>query len=247
MTEQLEIAGLTFAVRRSTRRKTLELTVDRAGELVAYAPAETPESELSAWISSKLLWVHQKLAQKKALIGTVHPPEFVSGESIFFLGRSYRLRVVDRARSPLQLDGEWFLLRASSRSKAANHFQQWYMEQGECWLKERSRELERLTGQSPSTVVVGDLGFRWGSCGRNGALYFNWRLLQLPVRLIDYVVVHEQIHLLHHNHSPAFWQALECVLPDWQERKDELQFDWGRYARFALAADGPASSASDLA
>lgn len=237
MTEQLEIAGLKFSVRRSPRRKTLELVVDRAGDLVAYAPAETPDSELSHWISSKLLWVHQKLAQKRALVGTVHPPEFVSGESIFFLGRSYRLRVVESARAPLQLDGEWFVLRARSRAKAAAHFQRWYIDHGASWLKERSRDLERLTGQTPSMVVVGDLGFRWGSCGRNRALYFNWRLLQLPVRLIDYVVIHEQMHLLHHNHSPAFWQALGCVLPDWQERKDELQFEWGRYVRFALAAE----------
>ncbi len=94
---------------------------------------------------------------------------------------------------------------------------------------------DNLVGQPAANVVIGDLGFRWGSCGKNGVLYFNWRLLQLAVRLVDYVILHEQMHLLHHSHSPDFWRALDRVLPDWRERKDMLETDWGRYARFALA------------
>jgi YgjP-like, metallopeptidase domain/N-6 DNA Methylase len=92
-----------------------------------------------------------------------------------------------------------------------------------------------VSGQRSSKIIVRDLGFRWGSCGKNGALYFNWRLLQLPVRLIDYVILHEHIHLLHHNHSPDFWRGMDNVLPDWRDRKMELERDWGRFARFALA------------
>jgi predicted metal-dependent hydrolase len=70
--------------------------------------------------------------------------------------------------------------------------------------------------------MVRDLGYRWGSCGRNGTLYFNWRVLQLPVSVIDYVVVHELCHLVEPNHGLAFWSALERALPDWRDRKDDL-------------------------
>ncbi|RWH97228.1 MAG: M48 family peptidase [Mesorhizobium sp.] len=75
-------------------------------------------------------------------------------------------------------------------------------------------------------MIVRDLGFRWGSCGKHRTLYFNWRLLQLPVQVIDYVVLHEQVHLLHHNHSKQFWKAMDSVLPDWLVRKQELERDW---------------------
>ena len=239
MTSHIEISGLVFEVRHGPRRRSLGLTVDRSGELVVHAPVATLEPELRTWVTSKLLWVHQKLAQKRELVRGVHPPEFVSGESIFYLGRSYRLRIADKARASLRFDGEWFELRRSATPKAAQHFQRWFMDEGAAWLRSRSAELERLSGQSSSRVIVRDLGFRWGSCGKHRTLYFNWRLLQLPVQVIDYVVLHEQVHLLHHNHSKQFWKAMDSVLPDWPARKEELERDWGRFARFALAATPP--------
>jgi hypothetical protein len=200
-----------------------------------HAPVATPDQELRTWVNSKLLWVHQKLAQKREMVRDVHPPEFVSGESIFYLGRSYRLRITDKARTPLRFTGDWFELRSDAASKAAQYFQRWFMDEGAAWLRSRSTELERLSGQTSSKVIVRDLGYRWGSCGKKRTLYFNWRLLQLPVQVIDYVVLHEQVHLLHHNHSKKFWKTMDSVLPDWPIRKAELERDWGRFARFALA------------
>jgi len=246
MNANLEISGLVFEVRRGPRRKTLGLTVDRAGELVMHAPLDTSEAELRKWATSKLLWVHQKLAQKQALVRNVHLPEFVSGESVFYLGRSYRLRIVEKARIPLQFDGDWFELRRGATPKAAEHFQRWYTAEGVALLRTRSADLERLSGQTASRVIVGDLGYRWGSCGKNGTLYFNWRLLQFPIRIIDCVVLHEQVHRLHHDHSPAFWRAMDGVLPDWRDRKEELDRDWSRYARFALptTSSNPTRSAT---
>ena len=133
----LEISGLVFEVRRGPRRKSFCLTVDRSGELVVHAPLATPEPEVRQWVASKLLWVHQKLAQKRAMVRDIHPPEFVSGESIFYLGRSHRLKIVERARTPLRFDGEWFELRRSATPKATHYFQQWYMDDGAAWLRSR--------------------------------------------------------------------------------------------------------------
>ena len=93
MTETLQLGGLGFEVRRSDRRKTLGITVDRGGELVAHVPAETAPDELSRWISKKLLWVRRKLALKEEASPKVRSPEFVSGESFCYLGRRYRLKL----------------------------------------------------------------------------------------------------------------------------------------------------------
>ncbi len=98
------------------------------------------------------------------------------------------------------------------------------------WLTWAARSISRIcsnalssrTGPSPSRVVVRDLGFRWGSCGRNGALYVNWRVMQLPVGVVDYVLLHELCHLLEQSHRLEFWRILERALPDWRERKEEL-------------------------
>jgi predicted metal-dependent hydrolase len=79
------------------------------------------------------------------------------------------------------------------------------------------------TGLPPAAVRLRDLGFRWGSCGSDGVLFFNWRLLQLPMRLVDYVVAHELAHLLEPHHTPAFWNVLDCTMPDWKKRREELR------------------------
>ncbi|MDO9579583.1 MAG: M48 family metallopeptidase, partial [Bacteroidales bacterium] len=113
-------------------------------------------------------------------------------------------------------------LREQDRLEAPRHFQSWYQNKGTVWLNERVQFWEPKAGLSASKVAVSDLGFRWGSCGKNSSLYFNWRLLQLPVRLVDYVIAHELVHLHERNHTPEFWRILARVLPDWKERKEEL-------------------------
>lgn len=235
MNETLHIANLDFEVRRGPRRKTLGLTVDRAGELVVHAPKSASEEELRKWVDRKLLWVHRKLALKQDLNSAARPPEFVSGESFFYLGKSYRLRVTDGGEAPLQFNGEWFVLRRSERDQAAQHFRRWYLANGTPWLTNRVATWESRVSAQPVRVRVCDLGYHWGSCGKKGSLNFNWRLLQLPVRLIDYIVVHELVHLLEHNHTREYWKIMDRALPDWKNRKRGLEDTWHSYAVFRVA------------
>jgi predicted metal-dependent hydrolase len=221
MSETLEIGGLAFEVRRSDRRRTLGLTVDRDGELIMHAPLATSPDELAAWAGNKLLWVHRKLALKDGLTPKALAPEYVTGETFSYLGRRYRLGLVDEQKAALDFDGTRFLLRRDARP-ADVHFRQWYIAAGREWLTRRIDLLRLRTGPAPTRVLVRDLGYRWGSCGRDGALYINWRVLQLPVRLVDYVLVHELCHLVEPNHNQEFWRSLERALPDWQDRKAEL-------------------------
>ena len=235
MMEALTLGGLEFEVRRSERRKTLSLTVDRAGELVAHVPAETSVEELSRWIRSKLLWVHRKLALKDDAAPKMRAPEYISGETFCYLGRRYKLKVLDRQDQPLEFDGARFTLRHDIRL-AKPHFRRWYIATGSDWLKRRVEILSARTASQPKRVDVRDLGFRWGSCGKNGVLYFNWKVLQLPVRLVDYVIAHELIHLREGNHGPEFWEALSQAMPDWQKRKDELASQAKEHLVFGLSA-----------
>ncbi len=221
MDETLELQGLTFEIRRSARRRTLSLTVDRGGELVLHTPLAAASDEIAAWARSKLLWVHRKLALKEAVAPRMRSPEYVTGESFAYLGRRHRLVLVTEQTEALHFDGARFLLRRDARP-ADVHFKRWYMSAGKEWLPQRVELLRSRTGPAPTRVIVRDLGFRWGSCGHNGALYLNWRLLQFPIRVVDYVLIHELCHLVEPSHRPEFWRLLERALPDWRERKEEL-------------------------
>ena len=221
----LTVANLDFEVRRSPRRRTRELTVDRGGELVLHAPESASVDELRRWVESKLIWVHRKLLAKEAHVGKTSTLDVVSGETITYLGRNYRLKLINKQDVSLRLRGEWFCLRKSDQQNTPGLFQDWYKNSGTQWLEKRIKLWVRKIGTAPQEVRVGDLGFRWGSCGKTGMLRFNWRLFQLPVRLIDYVIVHEMAHLYERNHTPEFWRIVDRALPDWRERKKELSHE----------------------
>jgi len=233
MTETIKIRGLGFTVRRSDRRKTLGLTVDRAGDLIAHVPFSTSEEKLSSWIESKLLWVYRKLALKGESMFSLREPEYISGETFCYLGRRFRLKTVDQQDQPLEFDGTRFTLRRGSQP-AEQYFRQWYIQAGTEWLQRRVKTFSDRTVSKPQRVEVRDLGFRWGSCGKNGVLYFNWRLIQLPVRLVDYVIAHELVHLVVGNHGAAFWSHLGRVIPDWKVRKETLADQAKHYLTFGL-------------
>jgi len=151
MSESIQIGELTFEVRRSPRRRTLGLTVDRGGELVIHSPVAETAQELERWARSKLLWVHRTLALKEELAPRRRGPEFVSGESFSYLGRSYRLALAAQQDEPLRFDGRRFYLRRDARTRASDHFRRWYVSAGTDWLEKRVGWLARTTGRIQPT------------------------------------------------------------------------------------------------
>lgn len=233
MTEIVLIDDLQFEIRRSARRRTLGLTVDRTGELIVHAPVESSRDELERWARSRFLWIHRKLAHKEQLTARASPIEYVTGESFSYLGRNYRLKLVRKQREALRLEGETFLLRIDVQKNAAKHFRAWYRRNGSQWLELRVAQVLPRIGVMPTDVVVRDLGNRWGSCSRSGRIAFHWMLFQLPIGLIDYVLVHELAHLKEGHHGPGFWATVERALPDWRQRRERLAMVGAHYLRLS--------------
>jgi predicted metal-dependent hydrolase len=239
MNETLHIGDLTFEVRRSTRRRTVGLTVDRRGELVIHAHEDIAAAQLERWTRKKLVWVHRKLALKQRAAPAASQPEFVSGERLSYLGRSCPLKIVRELEAPLRFNGTHFWLRQDALRTAPEHFRRWYILAGHEWLIGRVDRLAQKTGTKASGLNIRELGFRWGSCGKNSVLYFDWRIMQLPVRLIDYVVVHELVHLGEPHHGESFWQAVERALPSWQRRREELEHRAAEFLVFGIRPTQP--------
>jgi hypothetical protein len=232
-TETVTVGGdLTFEVRRSRQRKTLGITVDRDGSLVLALPNDCSLEEGRAFAEDKQFWIYTKLAEKKLLRRPTGPKRYVEGEGHYYLGRSYRLRLVDDADSdvpPLRLyQGRW-RLRTDERAEADTHFRSWYVDHGQDYIEGRvERYADRLEVE-PAGVKVRPLGYRWGSCSPDGTLNFHWRTACLPARLIDYVIVHEMVHLHEPHHDEAFWTRVGRAMPDYKQRKRELAEEGGGY------------------
>lgn len=215
----LQVDDLCFVLRRSTRRKTMQITVERDGALVLSAPPEVDESALRAFVLEKRFWIYTKLAEKERLQRRVPRKEFVDGEGFLYLGRSHRLKLVDEQDVPLKLTAGRFCLRRDALPAARERFIRWYCERAKAWLSSRVAEYQSRMEVSPAGVKVQDLGYRWGSCGKGNWLYFHWKTILLPPRIAEYVVVHEIAHLHEPHHTPAFWLRVERAMPDYTQRK----------------------------
>jgi len=222
MRNNISVGDLTFELRRSEKRKTIGITIGRMGELILSAPLDCPQELIERAAEEKYRWIYTKLAQKEMLFKAPPTKVFVNGEGFYYLGRSYRLRLVPAAgnsSSPLELYNERFLLREDEVERGEEHFTRWYIAQGREWLQQRIDTFIHRIGAKPQGIKVQPLGYRWGSCGRGNILYFHWRTMLLPPPIIDYIVVHELVHLHEHHHKRSFWERVEQAMPDYAMRK----------------------------
>jgi predicted metal-dependent hydrolase len=229
VTDQLQVDELSFAVKRSPRRHTLELIVDRGGELVIAAPTETDERAMAAFVREKKFWLYRKLAEKETRQQPARAKEYVSGEGFSYLGRSFRLLLVKDQEAPLKLSGGRFRLREDYAPRGREAFIHWYIQRARPWLAQRLQGWSSRVGVATDSIDIRDLGYRWGSCSKGGTLNFHWATMQLPPTVIDYVIVHELVHLIEANHTPLFWQHVGRVLPDFDLRKTWLAEEGGAY------------------
>ena len=152
--------------------------------------------------------------------------DLLSGESFLYLGRTYRLKVVTDPeiqvglRNGRLLISQHLLKRAPSARKALRDF---YIRRGEEVLPSRVQQLAKKVGVQPGRVRVKELGYHWASCGARGDLNFHWKTLMAPRTVLDYVIVHELCHLRHRDHSNAFWNEIDKILPNYRERKQWLR------------------------
>ncbi len=178
MNEQVRVHDLIFELRRSNKRKSIGIIIDRRGELILATPLECPREVAQRIAEEKYRWIYTRLAKKEMLFRPPRSKEFLTGESFQYLGYSYCLQLLpstqyDSDTPPLRLHKDWFLLRDDKRAGGQEHFSAWYSVQGLSWLKQRVELFAHYVGVKPLGINVLDLGYRWGSCGQGAILNFH--------------------------------------------------------------------------
>jgi predicted metal-dependent hydrolase len=226
-TIEQQAGAITFDLVRS-RRKTVGITVHADGRVVVRAPQKAKTAEIEAIVSQRAGWILKKQRMFADLPPPLPPPRYVDGERHYFLGRPYTLRLLAGTRHGVTLDGSALVLRLRDPNDAARK-QRLLTE----WYRARAREIfaERLAACHPRAAAHGipfpDLKIRlmkrrWGSCSSRGSILLNLRLIQTPLRCIDYVIFHELAHLKVHAHNKAYYALLDELLPGWRARREEL-------------------------
>lgn len=223
-----QVRDIQYRLLTGSRRRTTDIVIERDGRITVRPPAHLTPEQVDEAVLSRRIWIYRNLAEWRDLNAAQVPREWVNGESFLYLGSNYRLRLVDQQDEDLLLKDGLFCLRRSilthgGPGAARTAFERFYRAKGLPRLVQRTALLAAKAGVSPRNVEIKNLGFRWASCTAGGDLHFHWKCLMAPLTVIDYLLVHELCHLRHRDHSDAFWNEVDKLLPDWQERREWLR------------------------
>jgi len=215
---------LSFSVRRSTKRKTLTITVERDRSVVVHAPSNTSDEVIERLVESKRQWIFVKVHQARKYRDLPHPPgkELVSGESALYLGRSYRVEVVADSLERVQFT-QRFLIPASHATRRQGAMREWYLARAKEKILPRVQSHARGLGVAFNHGRIVDSHYRWGSCTAHDNVTFNWRLIKAPTFVIDYVIVHDLAHLIESNHTSRFWNVVRTHVPQLEKARAWLR------------------------
>ncbi len=171
-------------------------------------------------LAEKAEWIRKQ--QRVIRTNAVPKHKYIEGESFSFLGKPYSL-VFIKSQKPALLFDDAFKLDWNSRNQAEDLIISWYQKQARKILSERLQQLAKIHDFKNYKFRLSGARTRWGSCSSKRNISISWRLVMAPPDIIDYVLIHELVHLEIHNHSKEFWRRLETIMPDYQKRRTWLK------------------------
>ncbi len=223
-----QIRDIEYQLLPGSDRQTTDIVIERNGLITVRPPLRMTPEQVDETVLSKRMWIYRNLAEWHDINATRVAREWVNGESFLYLGSSYRLQLVKDQDEPLKLkDGRFCLLHSilknGGSSAAQLAFEAFYQDKGQSRLAKRVEYFAGKVGVTAGAIQIKDIGYRWASCLKNGDLHFHWKCLMAPPTVVDYIVVHELCHLHHRDHSDAFWNEVDKILPDYRDRKEWLR------------------------
>jgi predicted metal-dependent hydrolase len=216
-------------VRESRRAKSIRLVVRATVPLEVVVPQGTRDRTVNGVLESKRGWIAEKLAVVRAVAARPAQLGLEQPGVVWLAGESLPVDRQDGRRAGAELRDGRVLVRGSAEAAPAA-LERWYRRQARRLILEAAElEAERLEVEFTS-VGIRDQSTRWGSCSSAGHLSFSWRLVLAPREVLNYVVVHELVHLRELNHSKAFWAMVENAWPGWRRQSQWLR-DHGRELR----------------
>jgi predicted metal-dependent hydrolase len=206
-----------------SRRKTIAIEIHPDGSVLVRAPLRISTAAIEGLVREKSAWIERKLSEAKHLQQSSPAHRYESNETFLYPGKPYPLIYAERERPFITLEHGHFVVARSSQPRAKHIFEAWYRAEAERIFHERIQYHSTRTGLHPARLRISSARTRWGSCSTTGTISLTWRLVMAPLPLIDYVILHELAHLRVKNHSPAFWNFLGMICPDFQAIRKTLK------------------------
>lgn len=217
-----------YTIKRSVRRRAISILVDEEGLRVG-APWAAPQNAIERLLQKHAAWVLRKLDEWQVRRPAAR--RWTDGEALMLLGTPFTLKLLAN-KAGVYVEGSNLCvgMRDTAETTPARLVHEWLRAQALACFEERVAHYMRLLGiDRPTRVLLSSARTRWGSCHASGRIHLNWRLVQMPAHLLDYVVAHEVAHLIEMNHSPRFWNIVGRLVPAYAACRRELRHEAHRY------------------
>jgi predicted metal-dependent hydrolase len=232
-TFQFGTTSIEYNLQQVKGKEDISIVVEWMEGVTVTAPDHLDQEEIDHVLRKKAPWILDKWSSLNEIKQPPAPLEFVSGEKLPYLGRHYRIKVKRREdinQVKVVFHQGKFYIETPTSSDHPEHalmiretLKSWYIKRAQAKAEERAKRYAERLGVAPSKLMVKEQKFRWGTCTPRGAIYLNWKLFLAPMRVVDYVIVHELAHLRYADHSKHFWNLVRSILPDYEERKEWLR------------------------
>ena len=206
--------------------KNIILKVKPTCEVILTAPLLTTDEHIEYILKKRENWISKKIAfyqeydkpQKK---------EYVSGENVKYLGKNYRLKIIQSEDESIKLQRGYiqiFIKDTDNFEKKKKLLNEWYLLKSQNYFKKIISKYSKLLNVEVKNIRIRQMKTRWGSCNSHKSyINLNIELIKKPSYAIEYVIFHELTHLIYPNHSKEFYNYLTTYMPDWKKRKERLE------------------------
>lgn len=209
-----------------SNRKSLGITVKPDLSVLVKAPVDTSLEKVKEKLWKKAPWI----IRQQSFFLYFHPKtparKYISGETHLYLGRQYRLKIIQNNFESVKLKGKYIEATVTDKTSAKQLVGEWYLQNSKLKLRAIAQPLIdnfKKYNIEPSSIVLRDMPTRWGSCTPKGKIILNPELIKAPKGCIEYVIIHELCHLVHHDHTQKFIDLQTKEMQDWEKWKNKLE------------------------
>ncbi len=209
-----------------TNRKSLGISVKPDLTVYVRAPFDTSVERIKEKLKNKAPWI----IRQQSFFLSFHPKlparKFISGETHLYMGRQYRLKIIQCENESVKLKGKFLVISTTDKSRAELLLTEWYLTHARSKFYSIAQPLIekfRKYKVEPKSIVLRDMPTRWGSCTPKGKIILNPELIKAPKGCIEYVIIHELCHLVYHDHTRKFIDLQSKEMPDWEKWKLKLE------------------------
>lgn len=209
-----------------SERKTLGITITPDLDIFVKAPVNTTQEKIKEKVKNRAPWIIKQQSYFLGFFPKTPQRKYITGETHLYMGRQFLLKVSQAKKNEVKYKGGYIEILTNKKSKAGTLLNQWYKERAKIKFAEIAEPLIirfKKYNIEPTSLYVQEMKRRWGSCTPKGKIILNPELIKAPRPCIEYVILHELCHLVHHNHTKKFIDLQNKEMSDWEKWKNKLE------------------------